>query len=150
MCQLIRDPDSGLHRRLWAESDCSCFAPLSPQTHCGSHCTHTHTHTVHSLVFLGGREWDGSLVLSLPNYSSFKSLLAWKAFFGEREPNVPGKFGGRFLKALGSIRLASMRNTAFPQRVCALAGDPNGTSVLEGREASSFACVALDRRDGLG
>lgn len=51
--------------------------------------THTHisnpTHTLHSLLFLGGREWDSSLVLSLPNYSFFKPLLAWKAFFGGRD-----------------------------------------------------------------
>lgn len=59
------------------------------------------------------------------------------------------KFGGRFLKKLGSIHWVSMRNTAFPQRVCMLAGDPRGTCFLEGVKASSLVCLALDCRDGL-
>lgn len=129
MRQLISDHSSSLHGCLWAEPECSSFPPLSPQTHCGSHGTHTHifnpTHTLHSLLFLGGRESDSSLVLSLPNYSFFKSLLAWKAVLGGRDRVC--EVWRQIFKKLGSFHWFSMRNTAFPQRVCMSAGNPRGT-----------------------
>lgn len=141
---------SSLHGRLWADSDCSSFPPLSPQTHCGSQGTHTfptlHTHCTRFCFKEGGSETAllSCLSQTIPSPSVF--LLGR---LSSENVTVSVKFGGRFLKKLGSIHWVSMRSTAFPQRVCMLAADPRGTRFLEGMKASSLVCLALDCRDRL-